>query len=306
MSADERTVFVSYSRADAEFALGLARDLRSAGLPVWIDQLDIPPGARWDDAIERALRASNTIVSVVSASSVASPNVMDEVSFALETGKRVVPVRLGACEIPFRMRRLQYVDFAAERGLALRSLIEALKGADSRAPDVPTVRQPVAATPSARPAGRSGRTATLIGLAVAALTVAAGAVLWRSGLWTSVPDPTFVGSQAADGECAAIIRSGVRLTATHRGPRLTVGGFLLLSEVKTDGDRGEFVGTMSFAGQIGVEAVRGEWTGAAFRLLRPDAEMQIWEGRCDRHGRIGGRWSWAHRPDDNGPFTIEP
>jgi hypothetical protein len=143
-------------------------------------------------------------------------------------------------------------------------------------------------------------------LALTALVVAGGAVLWRSSLWTSAPDRASAGPQAADGECAAIIRPGVRLTATHSGPRQTVGGLLLVSEVTTDGAGGEFVGTMSFAGQAGVEAIRGEWTGAAFRLLRPKAEMQTWAGRCDRHGRISGQWSWAHRPDDNGPFTIEP
>jgi len=36
-------VFVSYSRADSEFALKLVRDLKAAGISVWLDQLDIFP-----------------------------------------------------------------------------------------------------------------------------------------------------------------------------------------------------------------------------------------------------------------------
>jgi len=41
-------IFISYSRQDAEFALQLGRDLREAGVHLWIDQLDIPPGGRWE------------------------------------------------------------------------------------------------------------------------------------------------------------------------------------------------------------------------------------------------------------------
>jgi len=37
----EKTFF-SYSRADSEFVLKLATDLRNAGIDIWLDQLDIP------------------------------------------------------------------------------------------------------------------------------------------------------------------------------------------------------------------------------------------------------------------------
>jgi hypothetical protein len=40
--------FVSYAREDGEFALRLAKDLKAAEALVWMDQLDIKPGERWD------------------------------------------------------------------------------------------------------------------------------------------------------------------------------------------------------------------------------------------------------------------
>jgi hypothetical protein len=50
--------FISYSRADGEFALKLANDLRTNGVNIWLDQIDIPPGARWDRAVENALETA--------------------------------------------------------------------------------------------------------------------------------------------------------------------------------------------------------------------------------------------------------
>src|SRR5687768_13788131 len=108
--SDDRT-FVSYSRADSPFAVKLASDLRANGASVWLDQLDIAPGARWDNAIEDALRRSARVIVVLSPTSVASQNVQDEVSFALDEGKMIVPVLVEACSIPMRLRRLQHVDF---------------------------------------------------------------------------------------------------------------------------------------------------------------------------------------------------
>lgn len=217
--------------------------------------------------------------------------------------------------MPFRLRRLQYIDFSTARGAALLSLVEALHGTAPPACDAPPVPLPVAKMPAASSTPRPGRRAEWLGLAFVALAAAGGAVFWRSGLWTSAPDKT-AGAQAggiaagrataADGDCAAIIRAGAQLTAIHRGPRLTVNGVLDLTQVQTDGARGSFAATMRFDGQVGAESVKGEWAGAVFSLVRPDAEMQTWQGRCDRDGRIGGQWSWAHRPDDKGPLTIGP
>jgi TIR domain len=76
--------FLSYARADSEFVLKLAEDLRSNGIDVWLDQLDIPGGARWDDAVEEALHAAPCLLVVLSPTSVASNNVKDEISFGIE------------------------------------------------------------------------------------------------------------------------------------------------------------------------------------------------------------------------------
>jgi hypothetical protein len=83
MGGEETKLFFSYSRADSEFALRLAKDLRTAGARLWIDQLDIPPGARWDQSVEQALKCCSAVLVVLSPASVQSENVLDEIHFAL-------------------------------------------------------------------------------------------------------------------------------------------------------------------------------------------------------------------------------
>jgi hypothetical protein len=119
--------FFSYGRADAEFVLKLAEDLRSIGTNLWLDQLDIPGGARWDRAVEEALHASPCLLVVLSPASVASNNVMDEVSFGLENEKRIVPILFKDCAIPFRLGRFQYIDFRVGYDDGFKRLVQALK-----------------------------------------------------------------------------------------------------------------------------------------------------------------------------------
>jgi TIR domain len=45
--------FFGYSREDSAFVLSLAKDLRAAGAAVWLDQLDMRPGDRWDQGLRR-------------------------------------------------------------------------------------------------------------------------------------------------------------------------------------------------------------------------------------------------------------
>lgn len=121
----EKTFF-SYSRTDSDFVLKLAKDLRNSGVTIWLDQLDIKGGTHWDSAIETALNSSPNLIAVLSVESVKSNNVMDEISFALESGKRVIPVFLQECTVPFRLRRLQRIDFTEDYQTALNQLLEVL------------------------------------------------------------------------------------------------------------------------------------------------------------------------------------
>jgi hypothetical protein len=143
------TIFVSYAREDSGFALRLGQDLRAAGAQIWLDQLDIPAGARWDEAVQEALARCPSLLVVLSPDSVASDNVMDEVSFALDEGKLVVPVICRPCEIPFRLRRVQYIDCTRDYDAALAKLTSTLAAGQAAPP-----RPPPKVKPEPRPAWR--------------------------------------------------------------------------------------------------------------------------------------------------------
>lgn len=115
MAADkQRIAFISYSRRNKEFAAKFAKELRSAGYPIWFDLFDILTGVRWDDEVEKALRESSIFVIVLTPASIASENVKDEIGYAIDNGKRILPILLEQCEVPFRLRRFQYVDFTTK------------------------------------------------------------------------------------------------------------------------------------------------------------------------------------------------
>lgn len=118
--------FFSYAHEDAEFALRLAKDLRAGGAAVWMDRLDIKLGERWDRAIEDALAKCPQLLVILSPAAIESTNVMDEVSLALEEGKTVLPVIHRQCKVPFRLRRLQYVDLTLNYDEGLGRILETL------------------------------------------------------------------------------------------------------------------------------------------------------------------------------------
>jgi hypothetical protein len=107
----QQLTFLSYSRIDQDFALKLARELKSSGFNVWLDQMDIPKGSRWDDEVEKALKNCDIFMVILTPASSQSHNVKDEIGYALDSHKRILPVLLKKSDIPFRLRRLQYVDF---------------------------------------------------------------------------------------------------------------------------------------------------------------------------------------------------
>ena len=130
MSQADQT-FISYSRADSEFALRLANDLRAAGVHIWMDQLDITPGERWDREVELGLKTCRRMLIIISAASSKSENVQDEIGYAMQQNKLIIPVLHQVCDIPFRLQRLQYIDFTQDYARGLRQLLPAMEGTDA-------------------------------------------------------------------------------------------------------------------------------------------------------------------------------
>lgn len=110
----QRKTFLSYSRANKDFAIKLAKELKAEGFYVWLDQLDIPAGSRWDREVEKALEECEIFMIILTKASINSENVLDEIGYAVDNGKRFLPVMLEICNVPLRLRRFQYVDFTTK------------------------------------------------------------------------------------------------------------------------------------------------------------------------------------------------
>lgn len=143
--AAEGSYFLSYSRTDETFALKLAQDLRAEGVAIWIDQLDIRPSENWDRAIEHAVMNCRGLLVILSPRSVASDNVADEISYAIDSGKRVLPVKIEACTLPLRLTRKQVIDATGNYDRALKQCLAALTGSDDPRAQ-PTPAPPARAT----------------------------------------------------------------------------------------------------------------------------------------------------------------
>jgi TIR domain len=139
--AQSQSYFLSYSRSDERIALRLANDLRAQGVAVWVDQLDIRPSEHWDRAIERAVRDCRGLVVILSPRSVASENVADEISYAIDGGKSVLPVMIEKCVLPLRITRMHVIDATGSYDKALQQCFAELTHPDRNAP-----RQPSPAT----------------------------------------------------------------------------------------------------------------------------------------------------------------
>lgn len=119
--------FLSYAHEDKDFVLKLAKELRAVNVNLWLDQLDILGGQHWDRAVAGALKACQGMIVILSPESVVSDNVMDEISYALGEKKLVLPVLLSPCDIPYRLRRVQHIDFTADYNTGFSNLLKALR-----------------------------------------------------------------------------------------------------------------------------------------------------------------------------------
>ncbi|MGK7903627.1 MAG: TIR domain-containing protein [Hormoscilla sp.] len=85
-------VFISYSRADSDFARKLNDDLQIQGKMTWFDQESIAEGTDFAQEIKNGIKSCDNFLFIISPRSVKSPYCEDEVEYAASLNKRFVTV----------------------------------------------------------------------------------------------------------------------------------------------------------------------------------------------------------------------
>ncbi|MBK9925525.1 MAG: TIR domain-containing protein [Anaerolineales bacterium] len=86
-------IFISYRRADVEFAKKFYHGLKETGRNIWVDWENLPPGVEgFSDEIQRGIESSDAFICILSPSYLESEYCLMELREALKLKKRVIPV----------------------------------------------------------------------------------------------------------------------------------------------------------------------------------------------------------------------
>ena len=115
--ADSLEVFISYSRADSDFARQLNDALTEVGKLTWFDQENIASGTDFQQEIYRGIENCDNFLFIISPRSIASPYCSDEVEYALKLHKRIVTVvhqAVSPQELHPALAKTQWIDFSRQ------------------------------------------------------------------------------------------------------------------------------------------------------------------------------------------------
>ncbi|MBW8368814.1 MAG: TIR domain-containing protein [Arenimonas sp.] len=177
------TVFLSYCRADQARARMLAQALEDAGLQVWWDTL-IEGGAAFAKTIEAALAASDAVVVLWSAQSVASDWVLDEAARGRDL-KKLVPLSIDGTESPLGFRQYQSITLEQAKGTIAPASLQAVLRAVMALAGREALPRPPAAPVSPAPADAARRSLLIGGGTIAVVAAVASAVGWSRGWFDS-------------------------------------------------------------------------------------------------------------------------
>lgn len=119
-----RPIFLCHSSGDKESVRRLYTRLRRNGIRPWLDEVDLRPGQDWQVEVERAIRESVAVVVCLSQSSIDKTGfVQKEIKFALDAAEErpegaifVIPTRIEKCNVPERLKHLQWIDLFKRGG----------------------------------------------------------------------------------------------------------------------------------------------------------------------------------------------
>jgi len=92
-------IFVSYSHRDLDSVYAVIANLKNQGYRIWYDE-GIDPGNEWPDEVAQALAKCGQFLVFISPNSVDSPNVRNEINFAINRAKPFVAVHLVESVLP--------------------------------------------------------------------------------------------------------------------------------------------------------------------------------------------------------------
>ncbi len=124
-TSDKRLrVFLCHASSDKPTVRRLYKYLSDSGFDPWLDEVELLPGYDWQMEIPKAVRAADVVVICLSKSSINKAGyVQKEISFALDVAEEqpegriyLIPARLEECDVPFRLKRWQWVDLFANNG----------------------------------------------------------------------------------------------------------------------------------------------------------------------------------------------
>jgi len=124
--------FLSYSRKDKSFAAKLVNDLKEYGhLEVWWDTR-INPSSEWDQTLQEEINRADIFLVALSPNAVDSENVLNEIVYAKQTKKRIIPLLAFKCDIPLLIIRIQWVDFTGNYAAGLDELVKSIPGVEAK------------------------------------------------------------------------------------------------------------------------------------------------------------------------------
>ncbi len=182
-------VFISYASLDQTEATKLVGEIERRGIPCWISNRDIAPGADYQQSIVAAVQSAGAFLLLFTENANRSVEIPRELALAGKYRKTVVPARMqdilptGAFEYP--LTSAQYIDLFRDFDVNLAALCQRLAelsqlDAATRSRVDAAARRAAATARLRRVATTARRWATGVAAAAVALAVLVGGVwVWR-------------------------------------------------------------------------------------------------------------------------------